>query len=314
MPLWCYFEQQEASLCGQHLLNNLLQGPYFQASDLGQIALELDQQEIALGLREPHGQSQNVDLAGNFSIQVLETALERQFGLALSRDCAPALKSIQHQDLSKMEQTAFVFNFHDHWFCARWLGGSAGDFYELNSLKDSPKLMSKTILGMTVSQMQTEGWSVFLVQGDRLPAVVEQPGEAHWVNLSPEPPAKKQAFFQGKAYSMRDEEREDGELAKALRLSLVDFDAKLMEALEPEPLSSGSEPVITIQLLLPPTGKRVRRRFPTTASTLQVFAWAKTEVETGKGFQLHLNGSELALEHPLPLTAVGNASIRVIVL
>lgn len=309
----CYFEQQEASLCGQHLLNNLLQGPYFQASDLGQIAQELDQQEVALGLREPHGQSQNVDLAGNFSIQVLETALQRQFGLSLSRDCAPALKSIQLQDLGQMEQTAFVFNFHDHWFCVRWLGASAGDFYELNSLKDSPRLMSKTTLGMTVSQMQNEGWSVFAVQGDRLPAVVEQPGEAHWVSLGPEPPVKKQAFFQGKAYSMRkEEEEEDGELAKALRLSLEDFDAKQMEVLEPEPPLS--EPAVTLQLILPPTGRRVRRRFLATASTLQVFAWAKTKVEAGRGFQLHFNGSELVLGNPLPLADVGNASIRVVLL
>lgn len=40
-----YHEKQESLLCGQHCLNNLLQGPYFSAADLSEIAHELDAKE-----------------------------------------------------------------------------------------------------------------------------------------------------------------------------------------------------------------------------------------------------------------------------
>ena len=39
------FIQQQGSLCGQHCLNNLLQGEYFSAVDLATIAQEMDQAE-----------------------------------------------------------------------------------------------------------------------------------------------------------------------------------------------------------------------------------------------------------------------------
>lgn len=38
----------DAGLCGVHCLNNLLQGPYFGAAELMEIALELDSREKAL--------------------------------------------------------------------------------------------------------------------------------------------------------------------------------------------------------------------------------------------------------------------------
>lgn len=37
--------QQEGQLCGQHCLNAALQGPYFTAVDLGDIARSLDDDE-----------------------------------------------------------------------------------------------------------------------------------------------------------------------------------------------------------------------------------------------------------------------------
>jgi len=43
-----YHEKQFGSLCGQHCLNNLLQGPYFTGVYLADIACELDQAEKAL--------------------------------------------------------------------------------------------------------------------------------------------------------------------------------------------------------------------------------------------------------------------------
>ena len=45
-----YFERQVAALCGQHCLNNLLQGAYFTEIDLAEIAQDLDRKEKALML------------------------------------------------------------------------------------------------------------------------------------------------------------------------------------------------------------------------------------------------------------------------
>lgn len=43
---WIYHERQEAALCGQHALNNLVQGAVFTAQSLAETALELDQIEL----------------------------------------------------------------------------------------------------------------------------------------------------------------------------------------------------------------------------------------------------------------------------
>jgi Ataxin-3 len=42
-----YHERQEAALCGQHALNNLVQASVFTAGYLSDIAQQLDQMELA---------------------------------------------------------------------------------------------------------------------------------------------------------------------------------------------------------------------------------------------------------------------------
>lgn len=68
--------QQEGNLCAQHCLNALLQGPYFTAIDLAELASQLDQKEQhALGnFGSGSGdiKSQNMDDSGFFSVQVFE--------------------------------------------------------------------------------------------------------------------------------------------------------------------------------------------------------------------------------------------------
>ena len=76
-------------MCGVHCINALLQGPYFDEINMAQIAVDLDQEEIALlgggssgaeamramgSLREGMT-SHNVANDGNFSIQVIQKAL-----------------------------------------------------------------------------------------------------------------------------------------------------------------------------------------------------------------------------------------------
>jgi ataxin-3 len=43
---WIYHERQEAQLCGQHALNNLVQDAAFSPDELAEIALQLDAMEL----------------------------------------------------------------------------------------------------------------------------------------------------------------------------------------------------------------------------------------------------------------------------
>lgn len=44
---WIYHERQDAMLCGQHALNNLVQASVFSAGSLSEIAHQLDEMELA---------------------------------------------------------------------------------------------------------------------------------------------------------------------------------------------------------------------------------------------------------------------------
>jgi len=44
--VWIYHEKQEALLCGQHALNNLVQECIFSAESLAEIAHQLDEMEL----------------------------------------------------------------------------------------------------------------------------------------------------------------------------------------------------------------------------------------------------------------------------
>jgi hypothetical protein len=44
--VWIYHERQEAALCGQHALNNLVQAAIFDPYGLAEIAYQLDQIEL----------------------------------------------------------------------------------------------------------------------------------------------------------------------------------------------------------------------------------------------------------------------------
>ncbi|VEL18390.1 unnamed protein product [Protopolystoma xenopodis] len=71
-----FHERQDGSLCAQHCLNALLQGPYFTVVDLADIARKLDDEESqSLGISNP-GKSQNMDESGMFSVQVIKNFLD----------------------------------------------------------------------------------------------------------------------------------------------------------------------------------------------------------------------------------------------
>ncbi|KAF8210296.1 Josephin-domain-containing protein [Mycena galopus ATCC 62051] len=196
-----YHEQQEAGsmLCAQHALNSLLQGNYFSAPDLSEIARNLDSLEESYD-DENHGtRSGNMDDSGFFSVQVLDNAL-KVWGLNLSRWRGEEMRPFHDHPET---QLAFILNYEQHWF-TEWI--------------------SKLYLGMVLQQAEADGYSVFAVtpadpsdtlphtEVDDLASTIPEPQSASRPNLH---------SFTSHGLVVEGMEDEDYELQAALQASLM---------------------------------------------------------------------------------------------
>ncbi|XP_031563610.1 ataxin-3-like isoform X3 [Actinia tenebrosa] len=172
-----FHEKQEGALCAQHCLNALLQGPYFTAVDLASIAESLDDEErerMAEGnpsseefqkfLQQP---SSNMDDSGFFSIQVICKALS-VWGLELIPYSHPDSQDARE---NPQNQKAYICNLQQHWFTIRKLGYQ---WFNINSIKTEPELISETYLSLYLTQLQAEGYSIFVVKGDIISCEADQ--------------------------------------------------------------------------------------------------------------------------------------------
>ncbi|KAF9268900.1 Josephin-domain-containing protein [Marasmius fiardii PR-910] len=159
-----YHEKQQSGsmLCAQHALNNLLQGNYFTAPDLSEIACNLDSLEQSYN-DEERGPSSNMDDTGYFSVQVLENALS-VWSLSLVRWRGEQMRSYQDHPHT---QHAFILNSHEHWYTLRRFGledDESGHWFDLNSLLPAPKWVGRLYLGMVLQQAEADGYSVFVIK------------------------------------------------------------------------------------------------------------------------------------------------------
>ncbi|XP_071439782.1 ataxin-3-like [Hetaerina americana] len=165
-----FHEKQEGSLCAQHCLNALLQGPYFTAVELASLAQQLDDEErkrmaesgvdsddYRKFLEQPSG---NMDDSGYFSVQVISSALEF-WGLELVPYSSSEQVALMAQKCPT-DMQAYICNYRDHWFTIRRLGNQ---WFNLNSMLTGPELLSNTYLAMFLAQLQQEGYSIFVVNG-----------------------------------------------------------------------------------------------------------------------------------------------------
>ncbi|VDN89770.1 unnamed protein product [Brugia pahangi] len=152
-----HFEKQEASLCAQHAVNMLLQGSYFTAVDLAEIASEIDSREGRV-LNEQDAKSHNVDDSGFFSLQVIAEAL-KVFNLELIPLNNP--RAATYRDDPTLGR-AYICNLNEHWFAVRRLGFQ---WFTLNSLLPTPRLISDTYLSLFFAQLINDGYSIFVVEG-----------------------------------------------------------------------------------------------------------------------------------------------------
>ncbi|UZJ51797.1 hypothetical protein CBS101457_001117 [Exobasidium rhododendri] len=155
--------QEEGSmLCAQHALNALLQGNYYDPSQLADLARQLDDLEKSQldeeAWRSRDVASLNMDDTGYFSVSVLEKALE-VWGLSLLRWRSEEMRPFQSRP---EEQLAFVLNLDSHWFTIR--GFLGGYWYNLNSFLPQPSWVGPSYLGALLNAAETEGYSVFVVR------------------------------------------------------------------------------------------------------------------------------------------------------
>ncbi|CAH0547792.1 unnamed protein product [Brassicogethes aeneus] len=233
-----FHEKQEGSLCAQHCLNSLLQGPYFTAVDLSTLAEKLDDEErqrmaecgeesdeYRKFLQQPSG---NMDDSGYFSVQVISSALQ-VWGLELVPYSSSTDERVKTALSNPSAMKAFICNYRDHWLSIRKI---ARQWFNLNSLLSRPELISDTYLSLFLAQLRNEGYSIFVVFGelpectaDELlkynPAVAAAARPVFRNTQSVESDPDVQAALQlslqdaGGGYKI-----EDSDLQEALRLSL----------------------------------------------------------------------------------------------
>ena len=136
-----YFEKQSNDrLCGVHCLNSLLQGPYFDAFSLSEIGIKLD--EMEKNLLQNKGVSENVDMDGNYNIQVLSEALKIH-GCEIIPMRSSEANKLLNSDYGKLE--AFIFNSSTHWYSMRKIENVWFDLNSTNPLP-GPKIISEFYL------------------------------------------------------------------------------------------------------------------------------------------------------------------------
>ncbi|CAL1536912.1 unnamed protein product [Lymnaea stagnalis] len=105
--------------------------------------------------------SSNYDDSGFFSVQVITEALS-VWGLDIVLFNSQDPVAVQARE-DPTQMSAFICNYLQHWFCVRKLGRQ---WFNLNSLLSGPELISDTYLSLFLTQLQQEGYCIFIVVGN----------------------------------------------------------------------------------------------------------------------------------------------------
>ncbi|RWS04393.1 ataxin-3-like protein [Dinothrombium tinctorium] len=209
-------------MCAKHCLNSLLQAAYFTELDLATIALQIDEQEkrqMAEGglnnaeyLQFVSKPSSNMDDSGYFSVQVIESALK-----VWNLDLIPFSSQDEIAKKAREDPTsrkAYICNYRDHWFTIRKIGQQ---WFNLNSLLSGPELISDTYLSLFLTQLQQEGYAIFIVNGI-LPSCKS---DQILSNIKISQPEKPRLVMKIKRNAVETEEKsENKDLETAIALSL----------------------------------------------------------------------------------------------
>ncbi|KYQ90967.1 SAM domain-containing protein [Tieghemostelium lacteum] len=219
-----YWEKQVAALCAVHSLNTLLQGSYFTEVDLASIAHQLDSNERDVMMESGMGSndfikfvaedSGNVSDDGNYSIQVLESAL-KSFNLTCQ-----SINNKEIQDVIKnpLNETGFICHLQSHWFTLRKINNN---WFNLNSLlKNGPEYLSNFYVSLFLETLRSDHWNIFVVRGT-YPTIVPFSDAEHgkWLTVKNEPSKQSNNRpTQKSPFNVYDDD--DEELKQALKYSL----------------------------------------------------------------------------------------------
>jgi Ataxin-3 len=98
---------------------------------------------------------------GFFSIQVLQRALQN-FAIDLIPYNSQGPSALDAREDPTTVQ-AYICNLREHWLTIRRF---ARHYFDLNSMLAYPKVISDTYLSLYLAQLQQNGYSIFLVQGN----------------------------------------------------------------------------------------------------------------------------------------------------
>jgi ataxin-3 len=224
---YVFHETQDGLLCAQHCLNSLLQGDYYSAVDLANIAHEIDRiehnylTENADNSSNNHQlESSNYDDTGYFSIQVIQHAL-KQWNL----DLIPYKSQNELAKLAReypQQQQAYICNFKHHWYTIRKLGKY---WFNLNSMFKKPELISDTYLTVLLKQLETDHYSIFIVDG-QLPRS-EADIKLEHTELDVKEILNRQVLKRQTSDTVSNQGFDDDELKKAIKMSLIENDLDL---------------------------------------------------------------------------------------
>ncbi|XP_069179763.1 ataxin-3 isoform X2 [Procambarus clarkii] len=110
------------------------------------------------------------------------------------------------------EQQAYICNFKEHWLTVRKLGHQ---WFNLNSLLSYPELISNTYLALFLKQLQHEGYSIFVVDGNLPPSEADETLRLHPAVQTTKPKLLSEISEE------RRHSKEDGDLKAALAASLA---------------------------------------------------------------------------------------------
>ena len=110
------------------------------------------------------------DESGNFSITVLQTAIQRSHNLILKRY---QTNNNPSSNTDPSSSHGFVVNLHQHWFSLRPIYGA---WWNLNSMLSQPTRVGDVYLSAYLGTLRMEGYTIFEVVG-RCPPPAQSGGE-----------------------------------------------------------------------------------------------------------------------------------------
>lgn len=231
---YIYFEKQSNDrLCGAHCINSLLQGPFFDPVSLSEIGQRLDQMEMDLYKEDPDLMAEilnkqmngNVDLDGNYNIQVLSEALKVHNAEIIPVKQSECEKLLSDVNSGQSQETveAFIFNSSTHWFCIRKIENI---WFNLNSTNPlpGPQLISDFYLSAFIKGTEELGYTNFLVSN--LPPLPDFDSEVYKNLQVFQKLVLYEDVIKSKPKKINMGDSDDHALEKALELSKKDFEHK----------------------------------------------------------------------------------------